>query len=33
MEKIRQDIWDSVEGIPDFSHSVQQIQELYSDIH
>lgn len=33
MEKIRQDIWDSVEKIPAFSHSVQQIQEMSSDIN
>jgi HD-like signal output (HDOD) protein len=33
MEKIRQDIWDSVERIPAFSHSVQQIQKLSSDIN
>ncbi len=33
MEKIRQDIWDSVERIPAFSHSVQQIQQLSSDIN
>ncbi|MEN6621605.1 MAG: HDOD domain-containing protein [Smithella sp.] len=33
MDKIRQDIWDSVEKIPAFSHSVQQIQKLSSDIN
>lgn len=33
MEKIRQDIWDSVEKIPAFSHSVQQIQEMSSDMN
>lgn len=33
MEKIRQNIWNSVEKIPAFSHTVQQIQELSSDIN